>query len=107
MPLLKREDDGRIAILPGLETVPRAVDSVTQMTVELHISKKGESTCLAVLGEFEIEGLEELQARLEYREQSHTRPVLDLKRILVVEPEAVKRSMAVGSSPAGHADPDG
>jgi hypothetical protein len=76
------------------------------MTVELHIAKKGESTCFALLGEFEVEGMEELQARLEHREQGHTRPVLDLKRILVVEPEAAERSMAVGTSPAGHADAD-
>ena len=76
------------------------------MTVELHIAKKGESTCLAVLGEFEVEGLEELQGRLEHREQSHTRPVLDLRRILVVEPEDHERRVAMGTSLGGHTDAD-
>ena len=76
------------------------------MTVELHIATKGESTCLSVLGEFEVEGLEELRARLEHREQSNTRPVLDLRRILVVDPEDAEHRVAFGTSPAGHADPD-
>jgi hypothetical protein len=76
------------------------------MTVELHIETKGESTCLAVLGEFEVEGLDELRARLEHREQRHKRPVLDVRRILVVEPEVPERSMAMGGRPAGHADAD-
>ena len=76
------------------------------MTVELHIAKKGESTCLAVLGEFEVKGLEELQARLEHREQSHTRPVLDLRRVLVVEPQDRERRVAMGTSLEGHTDTD-
>ena len=60
------------------------------MTVELHIATKGESTCVAVLGEFEVEGLEELRARLEHREQSHKRPVLDLRRILAAVCDRVR-----------------
>jgi hypothetical protein len=76
------------------------------MTVELHIASKGESTCFAVVGEFEVEGLEELRARLEHREQSNTRPVLDLRRILVVGPEHAERSMVLGTRPADHADAD-
>jgi hypothetical protein len=76
------------------------------MTVELHIAKKGESTCLAVLGEFEVEGLEEFQSRLEHREQRHTRPVLDVRRILVVEPEDREGRVAMGTSLGGHTDAD-
>jgi hypothetical protein len=76
------------------------------MTVELHLTKKGESTCVALLGEFEVEGAEELQARLERLEEDHPRPVLDLGRIVVVDREFAERGMALGSRPARDPDAD-
>jgi hypothetical protein len=77
------------------------------MTVELFVTTKGESTCVALLGEFDVEGVEELRSRLEHHEQNESQPVLDLKRILVAEPpKYVERSMALGTRPAGDADAD-
>jgi hypothetical protein len=55
------------------------------MTVELYVTTKGESTCVSLLGEFELEGVEQLEARLERLQQDSTRPVLDLRRIVVVD----------------------
>ena len=69
------------------------------MTVELHVTRKGESTCVALLGEFEVEGMDELQDRLERVEGDHTRPVLDLRR-LVVDQAFVERGMPLGNRPA-------
>ena len=75
------------------------------MTVELFVTTKGESTCVALLGEFDVEGVEELRSRLEHHEQDRKQPVLDLKRILVADqPQYVERKMALGSRPAGDAD---
>jgi hypothetical protein len=76
------------------------------MAVELYITTKGESTVLAVVGEFDVEGLEELRSRLEHREQSNTRPVLDLRRILISEPEDARRKVALSAGPGGHNDID-
>jgi len=55
------------------------------MSVELHVTTKGESTCVSLLGEFEVEGLEQLEARLERLQEHSHRPVLDLRRIIVVD----------------------
>jgi hypothetical protein len=55
------------------------------MSVELYVTTKGESTCLSLLGEFELEGLEQLEARLERLQEDSTPPVLDLRRIIVVD----------------------
>jgi hypothetical protein len=55
------------------------------MAPELHITKKGETTCLALLGEFELAGVEQLQARLAHFQDDHARPVLDLGRVVVVD----------------------
>jgi hypothetical protein len=55
------------------------------MAVELHVTKNGESTCVALLGEFELEGVEQLEARLERLQEDQARPVLDLRRIVVVD----------------------
>ena len=42
------------------------------MTVELFVTTKGESTCVALLGEFDVEGVEELRSRLEHHEQNQS-----------------------------------
>jgi hypothetical protein len=55
------------------------------MAVELHVTKKGESICVSLLGEFELEGVEQLEARLERLQEDQARPVLDLRRIIVVD----------------------
>lgn len=55
------------------------------MAVELHVTTKGESTCVSLLGEFELEGIEQLEARLERLQEDSARPVLDLRRIVVVD----------------------
>ena len=77
------------------------------MAVELYVTTKGESTCVALVGEFDVEGVKELRSRLEHHEQDRKQPVLDLKRILVAEPpEYRERSLALGTRPAGEADAD-
>jgi hypothetical protein len=38
-----------------------------------------------LLGEFELEGVEQLEARLERLQEDQARPVLDLRRIVVVD----------------------
>jgi hypothetical protein len=73
--------------------------------VELHITRKGESTCVALLGEFDVEGVEDLQARLERLGENDARPVLDLRRIVVVDQEFAARGAAFGDRP-GQADAD-
>jgi hypothetical protein len=74
------------------------------MTVELYVTKNGESTCVSLLGEFDVEGVERLRSRVEHREKDH--PVLNLRSILVSEPELTERGVAVGTRPAGDADAD-
>jgi hypothetical protein len=69
------------------------------MTIELHLTTKGESTCLALLGEFELQGVEQLQERLE-RLEDEARPVIDLRRIVVVDREFEERGLVGGSHPA-------
>jgi hypothetical protein len=73
------------------------MEGLSQMAVELHVSTKGETTCVALLGEFEVEGLEHLEARLERLQEDRPRPVLDLRRILVVDRAFAERSLLGGS----------
>jgi hypothetical protein len=62
------------------------------MAVELHVTRKGESTCVAVLGEFEVEGVEELKAHLERLKDEDDLPTLDVGRILVDDHALAGRS---------------
>jgi len=67
------------------------------MAVELYVTTRGESTCLSLLGEFEVEGVEELEARLERLQERQDRPVLDLRRILVVDQAYAGRGLTRGA----------
>jgi hypothetical protein len=64
------------------------------MALELHIEKKGQSTCVALLGEFELAGVEQLKSRLERFDGEDARPVLDLRRIVVVDAAEVSEERA-------------
>ena len=64
------------------------------MALELHIEKKGQSTCVALVGEFELAGVEQLKSRLERFDGDHARPVLDLRRIVVVDAAEVSEERA-------------
>jgi hypothetical protein len=55
------------------------------MAVELHVTRSGESLCVSLLGEFELEGVEDLEARLDRLTEDQALPVLDLRRIVVVD----------------------
>jgi hypothetical protein len=67
------------------------------MAVELYVSTRGESTCLSLLGEFEVEGVEELEARLERLQEDQDRPVLDLRRIVVGDRAYAGRGLMPGA----------
>jgi len=45
---------------------------------ELHTTRRGETTCIALLGEFDLVGLDQLEAALEGAESREGRAVLDL-----------------------------
>jgi hypothetical protein len=66
------------------------------MAVELYLTTKGESTCVSLLGEFELEGVEHLQARLERLQEDDVRPVLDLRHIIVVDRGFAERGLVGG-----------
>ena len=67
------------------------------MAVELYVTTKGESTCLSLLGEFEVDGLEQLEARLERLQNDQERPVLDLRRIVVIDQAYAGRGLISGA----------
>jgi anti-anti-sigma regulatory factor len=67
------------------------------MAVELYVTKKGESTCISLLGEFDVEGVEELEARLERLQEDQEQPVLDLSRIVVVDQAFARRGLMRGA----------
>jgi hypothetical protein len=67
------------------------------MAVELYVTTKGESTCVSLLGEFELEGVEQLEARLERLQEDQDRPVLDLRRIVVVDQAYAGRGLIRGA----------
>ena len=67
------------------------------MAVELHVTTKGESTCVALVGEFELEGVEQLEARLERLQEDTARPVLDLRRVVVIDQGFAERGLVGGS----------
>jgi anti-anti-sigma regulatory factor len=67
------------------------------MAVELYVTKKGETTCVALLGEFELEGVEQLQARLERLKDDHPQPTLDLRRVVFVDQAFAERSLMSGA----------
>jgi hypothetical protein len=67
------------------------------MAVELYVTTKGESTCVSLLGEFELEGVEQLEARLERLQEDQARPVLDLGRIIVVDQAFAGRGLMRGA----------
>ena len=60
------------------------------MALELYIEKKGRSTCVALVGEFEVAGVEQLKSRLERFDDEDAQPVLDLRRIVVVDAAAIQ-----------------
>ena len=66
------------------------------MAVELYVTTRGESTCVSLLGEFEVEGVEELEARLERLREDQDCPVLDLRRVVVVDRAYAGRGLITG-----------
>jgi len=46
---------------------------------ELHTTQRGETTCIALLGEFDILGLDQLEAELQRVDDRPGRAVLDLR----------------------------
>jgi len=46
---------------------------------ELHTTQQGETTCIALLGEFELLGLDQLERELQEAEGRGGRAVLDLR----------------------------
>lgn len=64
---------------PPLE-MGREVDLMSEdwNRFELHTTRRGETTCIALLGEFDLVGLDRLEAALKGAESRGGRPVLDL-----------------------------
>ena len=79
--------------------------SRVSMAVELHITRKGETTCVALLGEFEPAGVEELRARLGSVQQDQARPVLDLRRVVVDSPPSGTDTAIRKRQASEHLDP--
>ena len=48
---------------------------------ELHTTKRGETTCVALLGEFDLMGLDELEEELQQANGRSGRAVLDLRSL--------------------------
>lgn len=46
---------------------------------ELHATQRGETTCIALLGEFELLGLDQLEQELQDAEDRGGRAILDLR----------------------------
>jgi anti-anti-sigma regulatory factor len=46
---------------------------------ELHRTQQGETTCIALLGEFDLVGLDRLEEEMQRAEGRHGRAVLDLR----------------------------
>jgi hypothetical protein len=46
---------------------------------ELHTTQRGETTCIALLGEFDLLGLDQLEQELQQAEGRRGRAVLDLR----------------------------
>jgi hypothetical protein len=67
------------------------------MAVELHVTTNGESTCVALLGEFDLEGVEQLEARLQRLQDEQPRPTLDLRRIVVLDQAFAERGLIRGA----------
>jgi mRNA-degrading endonuclease toxin of MazEF toxin-antitoxin module len=75
------------------------------VAVELHITKKGETTCVALLGEFEPAGVDELRARLGSFRDDHAQPVLDLGHVVVVDAATSDHGTATKDPASGRLDP--
>jgi anti-anti-sigma regulatory factor len=74
------------------------------MALELYIEKKGRSTCVALVGEFEVAGVEQLKSRLE-RFDEDGQPVIDLRRIVVVDAAAIQSERdKMGERPGSRRD---
>ena len=52
---------------------------------ELHTTQRGESTCVALLGEFDLLGLDQLEQELQRAEGRRGRAVLDLRDLKVTD----------------------
>jgi anti-anti-sigma regulatory factor len=52
---------------------------------ELHTAQHGETTCIAILGEFELLGLDQLAQELQAAEASSGRAVLDLRGLKFID----------------------
>jgi anti-anti-sigma regulatory factor len=59
----------------------REVDPVSDgwKRFELHTTRRGETTCIALLGDFDLVGLDQLKAALEDADSRGGRAVLDLR----------------------------
>jgi hypothetical protein len=53
---------------------------------ELHTTQRGETTCIAVLGEFDLLGLDQLEVELQRADDRPGRAVLDLRDLKLTDP---------------------
>ena len=61
---------------------------------ELHTTQRGETTCLALLGEFDLLGLDQLEAELQRVDGRPDRVVLDLRDLKLTDAsEAIDDSL--------------
>jgi hypothetical protein len=90
----------RLAVLDRVIPGPSFKKGLAPMAVELHITKRGETTCVTLLGEFEPAGVGELRARLGRFDDDEARPVLDLREIVVVGATSPEQGATVVNPPA-------
>jgi hypothetical protein len=55
---------------------------------ELHTTRHGETACMALLGEFELVGLDQFKEELRRAESRGGRAVLDLRDLTFTDPSA-------------------
>jgi hypothetical protein len=53
---------------------------------ELHTTQQGETTCIALLGEFDLLGLDQLEQELQRADGLPGRAVLDLRDLRLTDP---------------------
>jgi anti-anti-sigma regulatory factor len=53
---------------------------------ELHTAQQGETTCIALLGEFDLIGLDQLEQELHATDCEGGRAVLDLRGLRFIDP---------------------
>lgn len=52
---------------------------------ELHTTQQGETTCIALLGEFDLVGLDQLETELQEADRRGGRAVLDLRGLKFID----------------------